>query len=213
MRNRAVALLAVTLLASAPARSQETRMGTALEALDLAKQLADFGHQHPDQPLALLTAAQLVLDNTPRPLAAASNGSSAGAKPAFDVPRMLRDAQAAAGNDRNLRALIARLQSLAGDGSRGALSGPRGASYSVAASQSNDLPVAFAPRAHAEVRVVGSPGSNVECTVRASDGSTLSSDRGSSRCMLNFTPTSADPVHIIVHNMTGGALSYLVLTN
>ena len=214
MLSRIIAVLIVTLLPSASVLAQEPASATSMEALDLAKQLADFGRQHADQPLALLTAAQLVLDNAPRPLTTGARGEgSTIAAPAFDVPQLLRDAKLAAPEDRNIRAIVDRLLPLATDTNRGQLHGPRGASYSVAVARSSDLLVPFVAGAHAEVRVVGNPGASVDCTVRATDGTVLASDRGSSRCMLNFVPASAEPVHIIVRNMSGGVLNYLVLTN
>lgn len=204
-----IALLAVTAshaVAQKPDGPPPADMRGA-EALDLAFQLAEYGRAT-GNALPLLTAAAIVLDNAPRAIPGADSPLGS----ALDVTQLLADASRLSANA-DMTALTETFSRRAAAGVRGATSGPRAAGYQVAPGATRAVQLTFVPRAGAAVRVRAGAGRRVDCEVLDADGRSLASDRATSRCFLNFTPDTAEPVRIVVRNTSATPASIVVITN
>lgn len=214
---RVAAVAAGLACPSAAVRAQGDAAAARLEAAELSVRLATLGRRT-ESPTALVAAAQLALDFPVRRLDAQPTGDSTLVRAAPDLPSMevtawLDWASALAERDTLLGSLISRLRRRVASEGRGAVNGPQVGRYQLPALGKHEFRLAFAPNVRAAVRVRVSGDATVDCEVLDAAGAALGSDHDTRSCLVNFTPTRADPIRLIVRNRTSIASAYLLMTN
>jgi hypothetical protein len=190
----------------------------AVEAIALARRLASFG-ERARSPLALVTAAQILVDNPTTPLDPSAKGDSAtdsvnGPPAPLNVHTLLAEARALSGGDAALGSVIARLDAAARTIPRGTGAGPRQRYQRIAARGRLIHNIAFVGKLPAVVYVSGDGGTNLELGVYDSQGKLVTSDvTRFGDCLVKWVPKQSDRYRVEVRNRDGTPDWYLLITN
>jgi hypothetical protein len=190
----------------------------AVEAIALARRLAAFG-ERAQSPLALVTAAQILIDNPTIPLDAGAEEDSAadlvsGQPRPLNVHALLVKARALSGGDAALGTVISQLDAASRTIPRGTVTGPRQRYQRIAAGGRLIHNIAFVGRMPAVVYVSGDGGTNLELGVYDSRGKLVTSDvTRFGDCLVRWVPVRSDRYRIQVRNRDGTPDWYLLITN
>ena len=179
--------------------------------LDLAHRLAVHGWRTRD-PLALMTAAQLLIDRPAREVEGhvAPAGAVAPANPLL----LLAEARAAADGRPHLLGLIGDLERRARAVPRGSTTGPRQLYASVAARTSREHRIDFAGGEPAVVYVSGEGGSDLDLYVYDQGGNLVARSTGPrAECIVRWLPGSEGPFRVEVRNLGPELNWYWMVTN
>ena len=189
----------------------------ALEDITLAHRLAVYG-QRAGKPLALITAADILLANPSRPLASI-DPDTIGAGPVLPEPaRLLAAARGLAQGDQALLAIIQPLERAAAQvvrgGPRGSARGPRQLYGRVAASSKREHTVEFRGREPAVVYVSGDGDSDLDVFVYDGAGQLVASSVGPrDECVVRWTPERQGSFRVEIRNVGAAPNWYWMATN
>lgn len=190
----------------------------AVEAIALARRLASFG-ELARSPLALVTAAQILIDNPtvplePRDAENVASDSLSGQPRPFNVHSLLSHARALSGGDAAVGSVIARLDAASRTIPRGTGAGPRQRYQRIAARGRLVHNIAFVGKLPAVVYVSGDGGTNLELGVYDSQGKLVTSDvTRFGDCLVKWVPKQSGRYRIQVRNRDGTPDWYLLITN
>ena len=219
-------MLAMTLT-TAPAAAQDPAAQTtdtllarqirALEDITLAHRLAVYG-QRARKPMALITAADILLANPARPLASADPDTIAAGAVLPEPGRLLATARELADGDEALLALIRPLERAAAQIVRGA---PRGSSRGPRQLYGRVLPAAkrehtveFRGGEPAVVYVSGDGDSDLDVFIYDAAGQVVASAVGPrDECVVRWTPTRLAAFRIEIRNVGEAPNWYWMATN
>ncbi len=203
--------------------------GGAVAANQMALQLAEYGREH-KSALALLTAAQILLDAPSRPgpanvkpaeeapsVAPTSKAPArqpAGKVPSIDPASLVKEAQALAGNDQALQGMFTRIQSRLAEKQRGDVTGPNRRIDRVRAGYNNTYTITFEGGKLAEVLISGDGDTDLDLYVYDANNNliTSSTSNGDDEYVA-FLPYRTSPFRIVVKNLGTVYNDYLFITN
>ncbi len=211
------ATLVCTVLAPVETRAQSSSSTEALDLVEVAHRLVDFGYRSLG-PQALLMAAQIAMDYQARQLNARPNELIRGARgadtlPAFDVEELLARAEGMAAGDSTIMTMSARLRARLRGTTRGVLRGPRLGSYTIDGGGTHEFTLTFATGEPAVVRVRASTATNLSCAILDARGRTMREDRSTSYCVLNFRPETNGTVKVRITSAATSPSAYMLITN
>ena len=184
----------------------------SMERITLAHRLAVHG-QRARQPLALITAAEILIDNPTRPLGPPSNQDTAGAV-IPDPTRLLASARSLAGADERLIAIIGPLERRARSIDRGSARGPRQLYGQVAAASRREHTVEFRGGEPAVIYVSGDGDSDLDLFVYDEAGQLVASATGPrDECVVRWQPERQGRFRVEVRNLGGASNWYWMATN
>jgi hypothetical protein len=190
----------------------------AVEAIALARRLASFG-ERARSPLALITAAQILIENptTPQGPGIRSDSADASARdqhPLFNVSSLLSRARALSGGDAALETVIRRLDAASHAIPRGTGAGPRQRYERIAGGAKLIHNITFVGKMPAVVYVGGDGGTNLELGVYNSQGKLVTSDvTRFGDCLVKWVPERSDRYRVEVRNRDGTPDWFLLITN
>ena len=226
LRLFAVSSLFVASIAAAPqalvaqggsvlAQPVDTVLGRqirSMESITLAHRLAVHG-QRSRQPLELITAAQILIDNPTRPLGPASSQDTTGAI-LPDATRLLTSARALASADERLIAIIAPLERRARSIDRGSARGPRQLYGQVTPNSRREHTVEFRGGEPAVIYVSGDGESDLDLFVYDEAGQLVASATGPrDECVVRWQPERQGRFRIEVRNLGTASNWYWMATN
>lgn len=190
----------------------------AVQRLQMAYQLAAYGQQQKD-PLALTTAAR-ILKQTPVKEQARQKKTEGTApaqeaakkdKPAVTAESLLEQAkQMAAGNE----TVLALVQQVETERSRGAVSGPNEHPDRVKARTTDSYRIAFRGGEAARVAVIGDGDTDLDLYVYDENGNAIASDTdGTDRCVVEWVPRWTGTFTVRIANLGNVYNEYVLLTN
>lgn len=234
-RSLLVSLLCLTAAVPACARMRasiepEKPAGTAgidsstarLEAISLAAQLAASGKAR-QSPLALLAAAELLVQAAPQPMdpsigfsgTDATATSKASAAPALDAISLVAAAEAMGAGDTRISDQAARIRQSASMRDRGATLGPKGPVFhNVPADARHTWRITFNAGEAAMARVRGDGDTDLDCYVY--DGMeriVALDDDFTDYCVLNWVPSKQQQYRIVIVNRGDVYNRYAFWTN
>ena len=198
---------------SLPADTALARQIQALESLTLAHRLGVYG-QRARQPLALITAAEILLDHPTRPLAAPPTDQDTVGAVLPDPARLLASARVlAAGNDR-LLALLPPHERRARSLDRGSSRGPRQLYGRVESATRREHLVEFRGGEPAVVYVSGNGDSDLDLFVYDEAGQLIASATGPrDECAVRWRPERQGRFRVEVRNLGPASNWYWMATN
>jgi hypothetical protein len=189
------------------------RQMRAMESIALAHRLGVHG-QRSRQPLAMITAAEILLDNPTRPLAAPPSDLDTAGAVLPDAARLLSTARHLSAGNANLLALIAPLERRARSIDRGSARGPRQLYGQVASSTRREHVVEFRGGEPAVVYVSGDGDSDLDLFVYDERGQLVASATGPrDECVVRWQPDRQGRFRIEVRNLGTASNWYWMATN
>jgi hypothetical protein len=221
----------LTLAASTAcaARAQQTRASARpaaavalapriaqMRELAIAADLGAYGRAHAD-PLALLSAARILLDVGWSPLEAAPVGAgqvSAETGTAIDPAALIAQARTLAADNPHLAALADALDTRARATPRGAEGGVKTRDGSLGANAAHNYEVVFLGEQPAAVYIAAAGGGSFECAIYDAGGRRVASDsRRDNDCLITWWPDRRATFRIEVRNAREAESIYLLMTN
>jgi hypothetical protein len=188
------------------------RQMRAMESLALAHRLAVYG-QRARNPLALVTAAEILLDHPTRPLAQGTPDDTAGAV-LPDAARLLASARSLAGANERLIGLIVPLERRARAIDRGSSRGPRQLYGQVPSATRREHVVEFRGGEPAVVYVSGDGDSDLDLFIYDEAGQLVASATGPrDECVVRWQPERQGRFRIEVRNLGSASNWYWMATN
>jgi hypothetical protein len=189
------------------------RQISAMESISLAHRLAVYG-QRGRQPLALINAAEILLDHPTRPLAPAPTDQDTSTAVLPNPARLLASARSLAGTNEHLIALIAPLERRARSIDRGSARGPRQLYGQVASATRREHVVEFRGGEPAVVYVSGDGDSDLDLFVYDETGQMVASATGPrDECVVRWQPERQGRFRIEVRNLGSASNWYWMATN
>lgn len=206
---------------SAAPSARASASSQAVDAVALAASLSDHGYRT-SSPLALLSAAELVLDTPPSALSVPRE-QSGGAAPApsaktrrqvtLDAGQLIAAARTMASNNSTVIALANQLQQRA-SGPKGAARGPQFAHSEVLAGSRDIYRIQFRGGERASVRIDGDGDTDLDCYVYNSSGALVAADVDfTDICFLDWWPSSTSTHRIEIVNLGSVYNVYTLVTN
>jgi hypothetical protein len=175
----------------------------SMERITLAHRLAVHG-QRARQPLALITAAEILIDNPTRPLGPSSQDTVGAVIP--DPARLLASARSIAGADERLIAIIGPVERRARSVDRGSARGPRQLYGQVAAASRREHTVEFRGGEPAVIYVSGDGDSDLDLFVYDEAGQLVASATGPrDECVVRWQPERQGRFRVEVRNLGGAS--------
>ncbi len=203
-----------------PAASKAAASGTrAVDAVALAADLASYGYRT-SSPLSLLTAAELLMQASPSPLAGKrgpSNPSVAaksGTRVLFDPASMISSALAMSSGNSNVTNLATQLQNRLASGSKGAIGGPRSTTDRVLSNTTDTWEINFRGGERGSIRVDGDGDTDLDCYAYNSAGTLIAYDNDlTDYCVLDWYQSSSGAVRLEIKNLGDVYNQYILSTN
>ena len=196
-----------------PTDTMLARQMRAMESIALAHRLGVHG-QRSRRPLALITAAEILLDNPTRLLAAPPTDLDTSGAVLPDAARLLASARTLSAGNANLLALIAPLERRARSIDRGSARGPRQLYGQVASSTRREHVVEFRGGEPAVVYVSGDGDSDLDLFVYDESGQLVASATGPrDECVVRWQPDRQGRFRIEVRNLGTASNWYWMATN
>lgn len=194
----------------------------AIDAVALAADLATLGYRT-NSPLALATAAQLLLDNPAQALdvtpeietvgATMQDATKSGREVSLDVTRLLDAAQNAARDNSNIAGLVSQLRQRNASGAKGATYGARSAFYRLPANSTHAFRITFDGGRRASIRVRGDGDTDLDCWVIDSSGRTVAQDTDyTDYCILDWYPEVTNQHRLVIKNWSSSIYNRYHLT-
>ena len=199
--------------ATQPTDSVLARQIRAMESIALAHRLGVYG-QRARQPLALMTAAEILLDHPTRPLAPPPTDLDTTGAVLPDAGRLLASARALADGDPRLLAIIVPLERRARSIDRGSLRGPRQLYGQVASATRREHTIEFRGGEPAVVYVSGDGDSDLDLFVYDESGQLVASATGPrDECVARWQPDRQGRFRVEVRNLGPASNWYWMATN
>src|SRR5687768_2850740 len=199
--------------ATQPSDSAFARQLRAMESIALAHRLGVYG-QRASHPLALMAAAEILIDHPTRPLAPPPTDLDTAGAVLPDAVRLLASARMMAGDDARLLALITPLERRARSIDRGSLRGPRQLYGQVASSTRREHTIEFRGGEPAVVYVSGDGDSDLDVFVYDESGQVVASATGPrDECVVRWQPDRQGRFRIEVRNLGTAPNWYWMATN
>lgn len=202
--------------AAAKAASPTTR---PVDVVALAADLASHGYSA-NSPLALLTAAELLMQASPSALTGKQGTrmpnvtAKSGTPVRFDAGAMISSALAMSSGNANVSALASQLQNRLAAGSKGAVGGPRSAVDRVLSNSTDIWEIAFRGGERGSIRVDGDGDTDLDCYVYNSAGTLLAYDNDlTDYCILDWYQSSTGIVRLEIRNLGDVYNEYILSTN
>jgi hypothetical protein len=213
----AVAGTSVSAQGATPApQSADTafaRQLRAMESIALAHRLGVYG-QRARQPLALMAAAEILIDHPTRPLAPPPTDLDTAGAVLPDAARLLASARALVGDDPRMIALITPLERRARSIDRGSLRGPRQLYGQVASATRREHTIEFRGGESAVVYVSGDGDSDLDVFVYDESGQVVASATGPrDECVARWKPERQGRFRVEVRNLGSASNWYWMATN
>ncbi len=203
-------------VATSPTQPTDTafaRQVRAMESLALAHRLSVYG-QRERRPLALMAAAEILIEHPTRPLAPPPTDLDTAGAVLPDAVRLLASARAFAGDDQRLLALITPLDRRARSIDRGSLRGPRQLYGRVASSTRREHLIEFRGGEPAVVYVSGDGDSDLDVFVYDESGQVVASATGPrDECVARWQPQRQGRFRVEVRNLGSAPNWYWMATN
>lgn len=208
------------LKADAPASANTASASTrAVDAVALAADLASYGYGT-NSPLALLTAAELLLQTSPTPLGGKQGApmpavtAKAGTAVTFEPGAMIAAARSMAGDNSSVAALATQLQNRLATGSKGAVGGPRSTVDRVLSNSTDVWEIRFRGGERGSIRVDGDGDTDLDCYVYNSAGTLVAYDADmTDYCVLDWYQPSAGNIRLEIRNLGDVYNEYILSTN
>ena len=199
--------------ATQPTDTVLERQLRTLESLALAHRLAVHG-QRARRPLALIAAAEILIEHPTRPLAPPPTDLDTAGAVLPDAVRLLASARALAGDDARLLALIPPLERRARSIDRGSLRGPRQLYGQVASATRREHTIEFRGGEPAVVYVSGDGDSDLDVFVYDESGQLVASATGPrDECVARWKPERQGRFRVEVRNLGSASNWYWMATN
>lgn len=202
--------------ASAKAVSASTR---AVDVVALAADLADHGYST-NSPLSLLTAAELLMQASPRALGGKQGipmpavTAKSGATVTFEPGAMIAAARSMAGDNTSVTALASQLQNRLASGPKGAVGGPRSTTDRVLSNSTDIWEISFRGGERGSIRVDGDGDTDLDCYVYNSRGTLVAYDNDlTDYCILDWYQASTGNVRLEIRNLGDVYNQYILSTN
>ena len=211
-----------------PGAAQDSPSARAVENIGLARQLATYG-QEQESPLALLTAAQIQLENSFTIIkrekeekafegeqAAGGGTKSAAAAPGLEPSELVAAAERMAGGDQSVLALCRELRSrmAAEEGTKGRVGGPVTHKDRVLARTKDIYKISFRGGELASVLITGDGDTDLDLYVYDENGNLIGSDTDTTDvCLVQWTPIWTGEFRIEIHNLGYVYNAYTLTTN
>ena len=211
-------LCTTTLFAQEKGSQQPMKyMSQEIENLALAKELAAYGYAS-ESALSLINAAMIVIEESAgaAKVKETKRGGVGGAgEPSFtlDAEQLLTDAEAFAGDDKNLKGLIKSARELTAS-SRGRVGGPGYVIDKVAGGEANLYTVEFQGSVGAEVAAVGDGTTDLDLYIFDENGNLITMDEeDGDECYVIWKPKWTGVFVITVLNRGASANEFALVTN
>ena len=199
--------------ATQPTDTGLERQRRTLESLALAHRLAVHG-QRARRPLALIAAAEILIEHPTRPLAPPPTDLDTAGAVLPDAVRLLASARALAGDDARLLALIPPLERRARSIDRGSLRGPRQLYGQVASATRREHTIEFRGGEPAVVYDSGDGDSDLDVFVYDESGQLVASATGPrDECVARWKPERQGRFRVEVRNLGSASNWYWMATN
>lgn len=202
--------------AAAKAASPTTR---PVDVVALAADLASHGYST-NSPLALLTAADLLMQASPSALSGKqgtrmpSVTAKSGTPVRFDAGAMISSALAMSSGNANVSALATQLQNRLATGAKGAVGGPRSAVDRVLSNTTDVWEISFRGGERGSIRVEGDGDTDLDCYVYNSAGTLVAYDNDlTDYCILDWYQSSAGSIRLEIKNLGDVYNEYILSTN
>lgn len=202
--------------AAAKAISPSTR---AVDVLALAADLADHGYST-NSPLSLLTAAELLMQASPRALGGKQGTpmpavtAKSGATVTFEPGAMIAAARSMAGDNTSVAALATQLQNRLASGPKGAVGGPRSTTDRVLSNSTDIWEIRFRGGERGSIRVDGDGDTDLDCYVYNSAGTLVAYDNDlTDYCVLDWYQASLGNIRLEIRNLGDVYNEYILSTN